>query len=114
MECVKAEAALKSSFNISTAVKLTPQNLLEDLSSFNVQDIAPIDDFFVDDFLNFSNEEQEHEHEQDFLVEKQQNHTPQYTTQNQNQISHPILNNQFVSLPTTELTVPVLSLFLLH
>lgn len=112
MECVKAEAALKSSFNISTAVKLTPQNLLEDLSSFNVQDIAPIDDFFVDDFLNFSNEEQEHE--QDFPEEKQQNHTPQYTTQNQNQISHPILNNQFVSLPTTELTVPVLSLFLLH
>jgi len=104
MECVKAEAALKSSFNISTAVKLTPQTLLED--------IAPIDDFFVDDFLNFSNEEQEHEHEQDFLEEKQQNHTPQYTTQNQ--ISHSILNNQFVSLPTTELTVPVLSLFLLH
>lgn len=109
MECVKAEAALKSSFNINTTVKLSPQTLLEDLSSFNVQDIAPIDDFFVDDFLNFSNEEQEHEHEheQDFLEEKQQNHTPQYTTQNQNQISHSILNNQFASLPTTELTVPV-------
>lgn len=107
MECVKAEAALKSSFNISTSVKLTPQTLLEDLSSFNVQDIAPVDDFFVDDFLNFSNEEQEHEHEQDFLEEKQQNHTPQNNTQNQNQISHSILNNQFASLPTTELNIPV-------
>ncbi|CAJ2635698.1 unnamed protein product [Trifolium pratense] len=107
MECVKtAETALKSSFTITTTMKLTPQTLLEELSSSNVQDIAPIDDFFVDDFLNFSNEEEEQE-QQNILEEKQQNQTPQQNTQNQNEISHPLINDHFSSLPTSELTVPV-------
>ncbi|XP_058736177.1 GATA transcription factor 5-like [Vicia villosa] len=99
MECVNAETAF---------------------SDCHVQNIAPVDDFSVDDFLNFSNEE-EQEQEQDILEEKQQpqqeqnileekqqqNHFHQQNTQNENEISHPIITNQFESLPTTELTVPV-------
>ncbi|KAI5418518.1 GATA transcription factor 5 [Lathyrus oleraceus] len=91
MECVNAETAF---------------------SDFHVQAIAPVDDFSVDDFLNFSNEEEQEQDtlqqpQQDILDEKQQENHFQDNTHNQNEISHPIINNHFESLPTTELTVPV-------
>lgn len=91
MECVNAETAF---------------------SDFHVQTIAPVDDFSVDDFLNFSNEEEQEQDtlqqpQQDILDEKQQENHFQDNTHNHNEISHPIMNNHFESLPTTELTVPV-------
>lgn len=107
MECVEAQAALKSSFIKTTTVKLTPQTLLQELSTFNVQNVTPVEDFFVDDFLNFS-EEEEDEKDENFIDKKQQ---PQQQNQNEShQIFHPIINDHFASLPTTELTVPVQSL----
>lgn len=106
MECVQ-ETALKSSFR----KELTPQTFLEELSVFNAQNITSTDDFFVDDLLNFSHEEHEHEEEEALLEEQQ----PQPQQQNENQshqIHEPSFNddNHFDSLPTNELSVPVLYL----
>ena len=55
MECV--EEALKTSFRKELAMKLSPQAFMEELSSFNVQNVASFDDFSVDDLLDFSHEE---------------------------------------------------------
>lgn len=104
MECVQ-ETALKSSFR----KELTPQTFVEELSVFNAQNITSTDDFFVDDLLNFSHEE--HEEEEEALLEEQQPQ-PQQQKQNQNhEIHEPSFNdNHFGSLPTNELSVPVLYL----
>ncbi|KAG6647098.1 GATA transcription factor 5 isoform X1 [Carya illinoinensis] len=55
MECV--EAALKNSFRKEMTVKSTPQLVFEDLSSGNGQNGVGCDDFFVDEFLDLSNED---------------------------------------------------------
>ncbi|KAL5063712.1 hypothetical protein RYX36_025449 [Vicia faba] len=91
----------------SSPPSLHPSQSETKMEDFHVQNIASIDDFSVDDFLNFSNEE---EQEQDILQQPQQDileEKQQQNTQNQNEISHPIINDHYESLPTTELTVPV-------
>jgi hypothetical protein len=117
MKCV--EAALKSSFRKEIAPKLSPQTFLDELSAFNVvqNNVATsCDDFFVDQLLDFS-------HEEELLLQEeeqqpqQQNHgssssvsvSPQQKNQNP-QICNPSFNDNFGSLPPSELTVPVLKL----
>ncbi|GLT65583.1 hypothetical protein SLA2020_380070 [Shorea laevis] len=55
MECV--EAALKPSFRKDLAVKSFPQAVLEEAWVVNGQNGAACDDFFVDELLDFSNED---------------------------------------------------------
>ena len=62
IECV--EGALKTSIRKELAMKLSPQVFMEKCLSFNMQNIAPFDDFSVNDLLDFSHKEA--------LIEEQQ------------------------------------------
>ncbi|KAJ7944206.1 GATA transcription factor [Quillaja saponaria] len=119
MECV--EAALKTSIRKEMAMKSSPQALFEDLLALNVQNGVPCDDFFVDGFLDFSNEdalvEEEPEEKQykagsgsgSGSVSVSISVSPQEDNQSL-EISYPGVSisakDDFVSVPTSELSVP--------
>ncbi|TKY55869.1 GATA transcription factor 5 [Spatholobus suberectus] len=96
MECL--EAALKSSFRKDMALKRSPQTVLEELSSLNVQNAATCDDFFVDDLLDFSllEKEEPDQHNHDSASVSPQNKNQEIYNYN------PALNDNFNS----ELAVP--------
>ncbi|XP_020234059.1 GATA transcription factor 5 [Cajanus cajan] len=101
MECL--EGALKSSLRKDTALKVSPQTLLEELAAPNVQNVvASCDDFFVDDLLDFSLLEKEepdnHTHDSTSVSPKRHNHE----IHNNNHNHNPSFNDHFNS----ELTVP--------
>lgn len=116
MECV--EGALKTSFRTEIALKTSPQVVFDDFWSVNVQNVTTCDDFFVDELLNFSNE--------DGLVEEEEQEaegdkgfgsvSPEKQTQNfdhsdsSSKFSH---KDDFGSVPSSELNLPVriLSIF---
>ena len=71
MECV--QVVLKTSFRKELAMKLGPQTFMEELSSFNVQNVVSFDDFSVDNLLDFSHEkalveEQQTEEQEEYKV----------------------------------------------
>lgn len=117
MECV--EAALKTSFRTDTAMKLNPQCSIEDWSALNVPNVAPSDDFFVDELLDFSHMEEveppEEDEQKDGSGSGSASGSVSPPPQHQ---SHEISKfaSTYVSVPSTELSVPVLSLsiFLSH
>lgn len=107
MECV--EAALKTSIRKEMALKSSPQVLLEDLWALNPQNVVPGDDFFVDDLLDFSNEDNFVEDEQ-----KQENavvsvSTKQEQKEDENDTTGSPNFDAFGPIPDGELAVPVLT-----
>ena len=122
MEC--AEAALKTSFRKDMAMKFSPQAFIEELSAFNVQNGAPCDDFFVDELLDFSHVEQQEEEEEEKQQqgEEEQQGGPQQHKEGDSasvspyqthEICNPVTthynaNDDFASVPTSDLSVPVL------
>ncbi|GAV75912.1 GATA domain-containing protein [Cephalotus follicularis] len=107
MECV--EAALKTSFKKEmVAMKSSPQSFFEDIFAVNAQNGGVSgDDFFVDDLLDFSNEDGFVEEEED---DKDRHHQhPQEQQQedhDSNQSTNFSAKEEFESIPTSELVVP--------
>lgn len=112
-----------SSLSKETVAMATSQEVgLDDLLSLNVQNGVSSDDFFVDDLLNFSNEdafvdqdepEEEEEHKGFAFVSLSQLHNqtePKLETSNPSTSLSP--KDEFGPAPSTELTVPVLSLLI--
>ncbi|GMY12167.1 GATA transcription factor 5-like [Fagus crenata] len=105
MECV--EAALKTSLRKEMALKSTPQAVFEDMWAVNGQNGVACDDLFVDELLDFSNEdgfvkaeEEEEEEDKGFVsVSPQQDH------ENSNTNTFTV-KDEFGSVPTSELAVP--------
>lgn len=112
MECV--EAALKTSLRKEMALKSSPQAVFEDMWAVNGQNGVACDDLFVDELLDFSNEdgfvkaeEEEEEEDKGFVsVSPQQDH------ENSNTNTFTV-KDEFASVPTSELAVPVLFFVLL-
>jgi len=100
MECV--ETALKTSLRKD----ITPQTFVDEISVLNAQNGTTSDDFFVDDLLDFSHVE-EQQQEQD----EQQEHSPCLSLKQNHETSNPnttfSLKEDYPSLPTNELNVPV-------
>lgn len=112
MECV--ETALKTSLRKDMTVKLNPQTFVDELSCLNAQNGTSCDDFFVDDLLDFSHvieEQQQQEEEKDSSIcvsLKQHNQNHEISNLNSTSFS---LKDDFCSLPTTDLNVPVTLFF---
>ena len=103
----RVEGALKTSFRKEMAVKMSPQ-VLDDFWAVNVTNGMSSDDFSVDELLDFSNEngfiEDEEKpcvvsvsHKQETLKEDKNNDGSPYFA----------VKEDFVSVPTSELCVPV-------
>lgn len=115
------EAALKTSLMKEILVKTSPQAISDDLWVVNGQNVVACDDFFVDDLLDLSNEDgladdNEPEEEEDKACPS----VPTLKLQDQDQDLQnlnfkPSTSNfspkeDFGTLPTSELGVPVFSL----
>lgn len=120
MECV--ETALKTSLRKDmTILKPSPQTLLVDIElsglNNNAQNGASCDDFFVDDLLDFSHvEEGEEENNKSEQYKEEEEDSACVSLQKQSNQSHEICNlfkDDYASLPTSELNVPVLLLLFL-
>jgi hypothetical protein len=98
MECV--ETALKTSLRKD----ITPQTFVDEISVLNAQNGTTSDDFFVDDLLDFSHVEEQHQ-------EEEQEHSPCLSLKENHETSNPnttlSLKEDYSSLPTNELNVPV-------
>ena len=106
MECV--EAALKTSFRKEIALKPTPQSASEELWAVKEQNGLACDDFFVDELLDLSNEDgfvkEEEEVKDKSFVSDHENSNTKTTT-------FTASKDEFGSVPTSELGVPVLFFF---
>lgn len=113
MECV--EAALKTSIRKEMAVKASPQAVFDDLlwGGVNGQNGVACDDFSVDDLLDFSNEdgfvETEAEEDDKDKVKGFASVSPPKQPQDPDN-SDLSEKNELGPEPTSELSVPVLSL----
>ncbi|PON71544.1 GATA transcription factor [Parasponia andersonii] len=114
MECV--EGALKTSFRKEMAMKPAPQAVFDDLLGLNGQNGVSSDDFFVDDLLNFSNEDEPEVVEEEQEEEEHKGlasafplkpHKTEPVQENSNPTSTSFSpNDEFGPVPTTELSVP--------
>ncbi|OVA20402.1 zinc finger protein [Macleaya cordata] len=107
MECVEAKA-LKTSFWPEMTVKSNQQVVFEDLWVGNGTNGVPGDETFVDDLLDFSNEDdeervvkkEEEDEKKGFLsISSSQEQKPQFSTGGS-------LKNEFASVFASELSVP--------
>jgi hypothetical protein len=109
MECV--ETALKTSLRKD----MIPQTFVDELTGLNAQNGTTSDDFFVDDLLDFSHVEEQQQQLQDeeqqqqkqdsvFVSQKQTHEISNLNNSNSNSFS---LKNDYASLPTSDLNVPV-------
>ncbi|CAL0311476.1 unnamed protein product [Lupinus luteus] len=102
MDCI--EGALKTSLRKDSTVKLSPQTLMEDL---NVQIGTPCEDFlFVDNLLDFSHVEQQQDEEEPKQEEDKDEGSACVSPQKSNEICNLSLKDEFLSLPTSDLSVP--------
>ncbi|CAN8277692.1 unnamed protein product [Cochlearia groenlandica] len=109
----RVEAALKSSIRKEMALKITPPPVYDEellsVATTTVQNGFSGDDFFVDDLLDLSNDDV-------FAKEEEEEETPQEMAlvsseepnkeDNNNNIGFSVCD-ELVSLPTSELSVPV-------
>ncbi|KAF7809687.1 GATA transcription factor 5 [Senna tora] len=105
-----SQTAFKASFTKDTTFNFNPHAFLDELSTLNLQNATPSDDFFVEELLDFSHHQQEQEEEEDEPKNKNDSVSvslsPQQTTQSRHFCNLPStfsLKDDFVS---TELTVP--------
>lgn len=122
-EMERVEAALKTSFRKEMLLKTSPQVVLDDLWVVNGQNVVACDDFFVDDLLDLSNEDgfvddQEPEEDEDkgcASVFNLKQHQDQDLENSNSKLSTTNFSpkEDFGSVPTSELSVPVFSLLFL-
>lgn len=96
---------MKSNYRKEMTIKLTSQTFMEE---FSLQNCTTSDDFSVDDLLDFSHveeepeqQQQQKEHEDTACVSLQQNPSNEPST----------FKDQYVSVPTSDLSVPVIFFF---
>lgn len=109
MECV--EAALKTSLRKEMALKLSPQ-AVDEICAVNLPNGVACDDFFVDDLLDFSNddvvaEQQQLQEPQQEKGEEQKKHTLTVCSKQDQDLDERLNFDDLGPIPTSELAVPV-------
>ncbi|KAJ8771130.1 hypothetical protein K2173_023455 [Erythroxylum novogranatense] len=107
MECV--EAALKTSIRTELTMKSSPQAFLEDIWAVNVHNGASCDDFFVDELLDFPNEEgftEEEEEEKTFPVSVSPKQESPRNEKNGDHSTNFSAKEESLPVPASELGVP--------
>ncbi|KDO71084.1 hypothetical protein CISIN_1g044150mg [Citrus sinensis] len=108
MECV--EAALKTSLRKEMALKLSPQ-AVDEICAVNLPNGVACDDFFVDDLLDFSNEDvvaeqQQLQEPQQEKGEEQKKHTLTVCSKQDQDLDERLNFDDLGPIPTSELAVP--------